>query len=350
MTQTLNCTTSIDFILMSPEVPTISDLLVANISGCHESDGIIQCIATGSNLEYSLDGLIWQSDDTFSGLSAGDYTVFVRSNSDDMCISQIGATIDDFEITEIISVAVTHPSDCDSDNGIIVIEATGENLEFSVDNGSSWTDSNSFDNLSQGTYPIIVRSKDDPSCTDTITEELIDPSSPIIENIDITPISDCDTSDGSVSIQAEGLNLEYSIDEGNSWQSSETFENLEAGVYSIWVRSGDYPNCISLESFSLSAPDCPCNDIEVFYDMLIVNCNDPNSGEITITNITGLNSLNPEILWSNGAIGDINSGIPEGEYIFTVNYDNDCTFSDTIELASMTPISFELVGTTCRLF
>ena len=47
---------------------------------CFESaDGSITVVATGENVEYSIDGVTYQSDAIFSDLSAGTYTIFVRS-------------------------------------------------------------------------------------------------------------------------------------------------------------------------------------------------------------------------------------------------------------------------------
>ncbi len=65
---------------------------------------------------------------------------------------------------------------------------------------------------------------------------------PVISNVTVVPISDCNKSDASIQITATGANgIEYGIDSGSgiTWQSSNTFANLQAGTYSVYVRNGD---------------------------------------------------------------------------------------------------------------
>jgi len=58
----------------------------------------------------------------------------------------------------IIDAVLTDPTNCpDYDNGQIVINATGDNLEYSIEISSNYQASNTFTNLSAGTYLVRAR-------------------------------------------------------------------------------------------------------------------------------------------------------------------------------------------------
>jgi len=58
----------------------------------------------------------------------------------------------------VIDITLTEPNNClDFDNGQIVINATGDNLEYSINISEAYQNSNVFSNLSAGTYVIRVR-------------------------------------------------------------------------------------------------------------------------------------------------------------------------------------------------
>ena len=60
---------------------TIVTVLGTDLS-CYESgDGEISIVATGNNVEYSIDGINYSSNANFTGLSAGTYMVYARSGS-----------------------------------------------------------------------------------------------------------------------------------------------------------------------------------------------------------------------------------------------------------------------------
>lgn len=60
-------------------------------------------------------------------------------------------------VPAISNVSITQPS-CGSAFGMILINAEGESLEYSINNGNTWGAGNGFANLSSGTYNIKVRS------------------------------------------------------------------------------------------------------------------------------------------------------------------------------------------------
>ncbi len=92
--------------------------------------------------------------------AAGTYTLTI-TDADNGCEATDTVVITENATLPIIgNVAFTDPTliACPAlDNGSIVITATGSNLEYSIDNGITFQNSNTFPGLVDGTYNIVVR-------------------------------------------------------------------------------------------------------------------------------------------------------------------------------------------------
>src|SRR5690606_24210787 len=72
------CETSENASIGTKDDPLITDFEIVE-AGCTVANGSLIVSATGNSvLEYSLDGISWQSDSLFSNLASGDYTILVR--------------------------------------------------------------------------------------------------------------------------------------------------------------------------------------------------------------------------------------------------------------------------------
>lgn len=119
-------------------------------------------------VEYRIDAGAWQDSPSFTELSAGTYNVQVRYKDFTDCTDDKDITVADQDCDIIIQqVIVTHEQAKYADNGALEIIATsGEGgLEYSIDGGESYEDSNFFPDLSPGVYEIAV--KDSAGCVDT---------------------------------------------------------------------------------------------------------------------------------------------------------------------------------------
>lgn len=110
---------------------------------------------------------------------------------------------------------------------------------------TQWTNLTTQDISAQwpGVYTYTVTDKCGGTATDNIT--LVDPII-YIEDITGTRPSCADCPDGILDISIchpSGSNFEISIDNGNTWSSATTFNNLWAGIYSVWVR--DDSGCVT---------------------------------------------------------------------------------------------------------
>ena len=238
--------------LTAPVAPTISNVVSTDPTDCGVADGTITITATssaGNALQYSIDGgTTWDGSGTFTGLSGGTYQIRVR-NADTTCIvSDSDITLTDKVQPAYTSITPTNPSNCGVNDGSIVISATGVSLEYSIDGGQNWQNSNSFTNLAPGTYNLEIRNGDGscitPYASNPVT--LTAPNAPAITTVASSDPSNCGSADGTIVITATGGTppLEYSIDGGGSYQSSATFNGLSGGTYQIRVRNQTGSSCV----------------------------------------------------------------------------------------------------------
>ena len=232
----------------------------------------------------------------------------------------------DCEVPSVTSISSTNPSNCPTpNNGQITIAASGSNLEYSINNGTSYQTGNSFSGLSAGSYTIIVRNSvsgceqtygsnpvllTGPSCVeicgngiDDDGDTLVDCADPDCEVPTVTSLSstnpsNCPTpNNGQIIISASGSNLEYSINNGTSYQTGNSFSGLSAGSYTIIVRNSvsGCEQTYGSNPVLLTGPSCVeiCgNGIDDDGDTF-VDCDDSDcSGSIvTDTDGDGINDL-----------------------------------------------------------
>jgi gliding motility-associated-like protein len=180
--------------------------------------------------EYSLDGINWQTGNTFTGLSAGTYTVYYRESNG--CQGSQQVTIN--EPAAISATFTSVPVVCNGQsNGTITVSASGGTMPFQYSlNGGPFQSNNTF-NVSAGTYTVTIR--DNNNCTTTQTINVTEPAA-LTMNLNATSASCDGGNDGTITITASGGNAgyQYSVD-GVNFQSSPVF-NVGQGNYTITVK------------------------------------------------------------------------------------------------------------------
>lgn len=114
-----------------------------------------------------------------------------------------------------------------------------ENIEYSVDNGANWQIEKTFSNLTSGAvYQVVVRYAETSSAYASENSNAI---SVAMKNTNVIPPtlqnSDVTTSGTTITINPSISGVEYSIDNGTTWQLGNVFENLTHGqAYSVVIR------------------------------------------------------------------------------------------------------------------
>ena len=325
--------------LSTTDQATIENVVTSNPSACGVSDGSITVSATGgaNTYEYSINGgMTFQTEDTFSGLTVGTYSIAVR-NSDATCTSTP-------ELAQLTAVGApfveaplaTQPSECGTNDGIIVITASqgSGNFEYSIDGGSTYVSNNAFTSLASGTYSVFVRNADGTCAVNAGTVDLNSVDSPTLNPTFAQGTTDCDgTTDGLITILASNDDgtFEYSIDGGLSFQDTNQFDGLGAGTYDIVVRKGGSSCQVSGGSVNIDEPVRPTL---VSSTPLEATCGVAN-GSIVIEAQGGLPAY--EFTIDGGATWDVSNsfeGLFAGSYTPGVrNADSNCsTIGDAIIL------------------
>ncbi|MCH7403937.1 hypothetical protein, partial [Belliella kenyensis] len=237
-------TVTIEEVPDAPSVPVVASTIQPT---CEVPTGTI-VFETQTGVEYSIDnGATYQAGETFTGLAPGTYSLRVRSTTDNTCSTAGSSTVTIEEVPDAPSVPVvasTIQPTCEVPTGTIVFE-TQTGVEYSIDNGATYQSSNTFTGLAPGTYSLRVRSTTDNTCStagsSTVTIEEV-PDAPSVPVVASTIQPTCEVPTGTIVFETQ-TGVEYSIDNGATYQSSNTFTGLAPGTYSLRVRSTTDNTC-----------------------------------------------------------------------------------------------------------
>ncbi|MGB0427955.1 MAG: PEP/pyruvate-binding domain-containing protein, partial [Flavobacteriales bacterium] len=136
------------------------------------------------------------------------------------------------------AVNVSNSSSISADDGAISINPnSGLNpFQYSIDNGQTFVDSNTFNNLAPGNYTVMIQDTlGFCSYQETVSIEICTFTTVDIESTDASSVV---TTDGSIVINpTSGVGpYQYSIDGGQNFVASNVFPNLPVGPYNVIVQ------------------------------------------------------------------------------------------------------------------
>ncbi len=144
-----------------------------------------------------------------------------------------------FECMLSADFSITPESEAGSADGVIMITPLNGSgpYQYSIDGGMTFQSSNIFNGLSGGDYDIVIN--DGSAC---VYEETVNVSVCILDIMaEVINESTLGAGDGEVTITVSNGTppYEYSIDDGNTFQSSATFSDLSANTYTIVVQDAN---------------------------------------------------------------------------------------------------------------
>ena len=316
----------------------VENIIVNDISDCGLDDGSIEIISSDTEVEYSLDGIEWQTDASFNSLSADDYTLYFRPVGTENC-----ENTETFQIVEPelppITTDIIPPSNCGVNDGAVIFDYDGSiRLEFSID-GMPWTSVDRIRDLGSGSYVILYRLAASPNCLDQIEVTLQDPDVPIVQDVVVNDDDSCLTDNGRLEIIVDRSDVEYSIDNGLTWQSENYFEGLPAGNYTINIRPINDVNCVAYEEVEIEDPDLPRID-----DILIrgiSSCVIDNGMVEVVTFDAGVEFSLDGQNWQTESLFE---GLGEGMYVVSIRkVDNlDCVSEEMFMIEGIEPLEIQL--------
>jgi hypothetical protein len=159
------------------------------------------------------------------------------------------------------TTTVSQPT-CAVATGTITVTAPANNVTYSFDNGTTFQVTATSTALAVGTYQVKVKDNT-TNCISMATATIINaqPASPTISSVakGDPSVSSCPAlNDGTISVTAIGTNLQYSINNGATWQVSNTFAGLVAGSYTVKIKDNTSTCEVAYTSnpVVLTAPIC----------------------------------------------------------------------------------------------
>ena len=325
------------------EPDAITASLTITDETCNGSDdGEIIVTASGGTaaLEYSLDGITYQSSNVFTGLADGPYTVTIRDFNG--CTQTVSGSVQPGSVVTLSATADSASCNGGSDGQVTLTAAGGTTpYEYSDDN-ITFVGSNVFSGLSAGTYTFYTEDVD--GCTAQTT---IDVDEPTAITASLTIVDEtCDgDDDGEITVTASGgtAALEYSLD-GITYQSSNVFTGLADGPYTVTVR--DFNGCTQTVNGSVQ----PGSDVTLTASVDSVSCNGGSDGQVTLTASNGT----PAYQYSDDNVTFVGSnvfgGLNAGTYTFYTEDVEGCTAQTTIDVDEPDAITASLTITdeTCN--
>ena len=244
------------------------------------------------------------------------------------------------EPTELVAdITFEEPSCFNGDDASITINANGgtPDYEYSVDGGATFQADNIFDDLTAGSYDVVVR--DDNAC---VMEETITIGEPDELNFEsnVTHLLCFEDNSGSIAFDNTSGGTPpytYSIDGGGTTQADPLFENLPAGDYDLVLI--DDNDCEFIETGTITQPD----ELEIPNPFAEdVSCNGACDGVIDAVAQGGTAPYDYD--WENN-IGnpddDQLDDVCAGTYTVTITDQNNCEVSETFTIDEPAPLTFD---------
>lgn len=311
-------------------VPTAVNTTTVSAS-CGQSNGslTINSVTGGSPAyQYNFNGAGFSSTTNYPNLAAGSYPLIIQDQNN--CTYTTSINISSSGGPTAVSTSTTTAS-CGNANGSVTISnvtgGTGP-YQYNFDNGGL-TSSTTFNNVAAGTYPLLVQ--DASGCV--FSTNVTIPGTPAITDIDsVITDATCSQNNGSVTITAVNGGtgpFQYNFNgAGNSANNS--YSNLAAGTYPVVIT--DNNNC----SYSTNVIINNTGGITNAATALSSDTCGQNSGQITVTNVTGgtapyqyaLNSGTPQA-------SQVFTGLAGGTYTIQISDASGCIFSTTVTINSI---------------
>ena len=215
---------------------------VLNVSCGGAQNGAIYFASIGGSgtHRYSLTGTNYQLGYSFTGLSGGDYTLYVKDGNN--CVKTVHVMLYEPSIISV-NASVSDVSCSGGNNGVIDITANGGTKPYVYRWSNGATTEDVF-NLTAGTY--ILNILDANGCTFSHTYNISQPTNPIIINGVANNASSSNATNGSINITVTGGVTPYNYKWSNNSPDKDIM-GLVPGVYTVMVK--DAKNCSASSTF-----------------------------------------------------------------------------------------------------
>ncbi len=323
-----NCTATTTVTINNLGSPTIDQVTEINATCNGTCDGQVAVNSTGAT-QFSIDnGVTFQANNVFSNICAGTYVLAVTNAIG--CLEYSTATVAE-PLPLAVSVNTTNLSCYNVCTGEIDITATGGTaaIQYSIDNGASFSLSGTFTGVCAGTHDIVVN--DGGTCTYSTQAMVFEPAL-LTASFDITDATCAGTCDGSINAIPFGGTGTYTY----TWNPAQTgnnsvAQNLCVGPYSLVIE--DANGCSADTTVSVGGPP---GIVITGVDATDVLCDGDCNGSITI-NATDASQYS--IDGSTYTSSNVFNGLCAGGYTVYAQNSNGCFEVEQVNIGSPTIVT-----------
>jgi gliding motility-associated-like protein len=327
------CLYSEDVTIVEPPLLTVTAALTIPLS-CNDGEITIYPEGGTPPYFYFINGSTdFQTVPEIVVTAPGTFDILVVDSNN--CSANTIITVDDIPEPEFNVVSTDILCGGTGDTGTItinVINPNGNSIEYSIDGGNSFSNSNVFIGLVAGDYDVVLQYTSGASVCTTDPQTVT-----IIENPAISGTAElsapytCNTN-GTITVTGvSGGNppYEYSID-GVNFQASNVFNGLTQGTYTIIIR--DINICTAVTNDIVIDALNPPTDID--FTSTPVTCPSLTS-DITISSVTGgTGTIEYQIIAPASAVtpyqtSNTFTGLVADTYTIQIRDENDCTYSES---------------------
>ncbi|RPD42462.1 SprB repeat-containing protein [Chitinophaga barathri] len=276
---------------------------------------------------YSRDNIGYGASNTFSGYTAGTYTVYVKDANG--CVT--GATQTTGQPAQLDFTAVVQDALCNgASTGSITVTASGglNGYQYSLD-GGAFQAQPLLTGVSAGNHLVSVQ--DGNGCTLNKNFTVGEPAVVQLSLVNKTAVS-CNTgNDGSLAVAATGGTAPYTYSvNGGVFQAQPVFASLVAGNYTLTVR--DSKGCTAVINEQITEP-APIS-ITVMAKQDIV-CSGDSNGSLTLQ--AGGGTAGYWYSFNGGGFQTVGTftSLPAGNYPVIVRDANNCTASFNVPIVEL---------------
>lgn len=312
--------------------PTALNISLDNVgdASCGTNSGSIDVSGTGGTAPYQFSiGGANQASGSFTGLAPGSYTVTITD--DNGCTDDINATVGAVAAPTLFIDNQDNLACFGATNGEVILGTTGAiaPITYSLDGGPAQA-SNTFSNLSEGTY--VGSMTDGNECTATVNITITQPT--VLAYATVTQDASCNgVCDAEITVNANGGTppYEYSSNNGATFQSgSNVLTGLCVANSPIQVVVRDDNGCTSNSTPVISEPAA----ITSTYNPTDPVCRDDCNGEIEVLPSGGTAPYTYNV--DGGAFqgSNILTGLCSGDRTVIIEDDNGCQLTNDINLVN----------------
>ncbi len=321
------CTLNIDTIINDIYILLSQTITQVDPSCVGVNDGELDINPFGGQSPYTFsinNGATTQATGKFTGLAPGTYTCIVYDSGGCTDTLVYNLTNPPNILPNLVIDDVKCFSACDGEVEAFPSGGTSPLGLYRVEFDNVFSITKKMNNVCQGNYTVKVI--DENGCF-TITPFTV--SEPVLETIDAVTVVDesCYNDCSGALIITDATAVEYSIDNGLTYQTKNSFNNLcaQAGPYQIAIRTAD--GCVGKRTESITQPLplalLPMKDSFICLNKFASYTAVPVGGTFPYT-----------YSWSNGTTGNTMTESPQSStaYQVTVTDNMGCTFTNDFNI------------------